>query len=91
MASTMREVLEVRVYGCRYVRHREAVMVAERLGCQACILFCGLHAAQAQHGAHTAHGWPSAILGDIMASVMQLVHLPIGLQVGTFPGELTLA
>ncbi len=60
-------------------------MIAERLGCQACVLFCGLHAAQAQRGADMAHGWPGAILGDVMASVLQLVHLPIGFQVGPLP------
>ena len=60
-------------------------MIAERLGCQACGLFCGLHAAQAQRGADMAHGWPSAVLGDVMAAVLQLVHLPIGFQVGSLP------
>ena len=60
-------------------------MIAARLGCQACILFCGLHSAQAQAGADMVHGWPGAVLGDIMAAVLQLVHLPIGFQVGSLP------
>ena len=72
----------MRYMGCRYVRQRETVMIAERLGCQACVLLCGLHAAQAQGGAEAAHAWRATILGDVMASVLQLVHLPIGFQVG---------
>lgn len=70
------------MHGCRYVRQRETVLIAERLGCQACVLFCGLHAARAQGGAEVAHAWPGAILGDVMASVLQLMHLLIGFQVG---------
>lgn len=64
-------------------------MIAARLGCQLCILFCGLQAASLQHGAEVAQGWPAIIVGDVMVSVMRLVHMPIGFQVSSLP-ELTL-
>ena len=56
-------------------------MIAGRLGCQVCFLVCALQAASLQHGAKVAQSWPVVILGDVMASVLQLVHPPIGLQV----------
>ncbi len=73
------------VSGCRYVRQRETVMIAERLGCQACILFCGLQAASVQHSAEVAQSWPGVILAEVVASALQLLHLPIGFQVGFWP------
>ena len=57
-------------------------MIAERLGWQVCVLVCGMQAASAQHGAEVGHDWPPAILADVMAAVLQLVHLSIGFQVG---------
>ncbi len=56
-------------------------MIAARLGCQVCMLCCILLTAPAQQGAQVMHAWPVAIAENIMASVLQLVHLPIGFQV----------
>ena len=67
--------------GCRYVRQRETVLIAERLGCQACILFCGLQAASVQHGAEVAQGWTGVVLGEVMTAALQLINLPIRFQV----------
>ena len=66
---------------CRYVRQREAIMVAARLGCQACMLLCSLQIASARGKMAAPQSWPAVIAGDIMASVLQLGHLPIGFQV----------
>lgn len=56
-------------------------MIAARLGCQVSVLCCVLQTAPAQQGAQDGHAWPAAIAGNVMASVLQLVHLPIGFQV----------
>ena len=56
-------------------------MIAARLGCQVCVLCCALQTAPAKQGAQVTHAWPAAIAGNVMASVLQLVHLNIGFQV----------
>ena len=60
-------------------------MVAARLGCQACMLLCSLQVASARGKMPAPHSWPAVIAGDIMASVLQLGHLPIGFQVCYLP------
>ena len=56
-------------------------MMAARLGCQVCMLCCVLQTAPAQQGPQVMYAWSATIAGDVMASVLQLVHLPIGFQV----------
>ena len=60
-------------------------MVAARLGCQACMLLCSLQIVSARGKMPAPHSWPAVIAGDIMASVLQLGHLPIGFQVCYLP------
>jgi hypothetical protein len=63
---------------CRYVRHREVVMMVARIGCQLAALFCSTSLAS---GCCAPNHWAAALLGDVLAAALQLLHLPIGFQV----------
>ncbi|CAL8463580.1 g3114 [Coccomyxa elongata] len=64
-----------------YLRHREVVMMVARIGCQLAAIFCS---ATSQGGSAAPSHWTTALIGEVLAAALQLLHLPIGFQIRTF-------
>jgi hypothetical protein len=67
----------------RYVKHREPVILAARIGYQlSAMLYWSCTAALHSSTARAASGdWAALMLGDALAGIFQMVHLPVGFQV----------
>lgn len=53
-------------------------MMVARIGCQLAATFCS---ATSQGGSAAPSHWTTALIGEVLAAALQLLHLPIGFQV----------